>query len=331
MRKLVASLKDGHGNVAYSGATYYKVPLIWAWTENQLIVARVKDGQQQGVQPGDRVLSIDGARAETYLAEMESSEPGTTPQWIRWRALQDIATCDNQKRSMQLQIEPYSAPGTTKSVQFSCRLNDFDWSEPRPDRIATLEQGVMYADVGRFSAADWAAALPQLQAAERIVFDFRGYPTYYPPGWAQNLTQQTMRSEMFFAPTPKLPDQTNLTYSQGSYTLPPLSPYLEAKRVFLIDTRAISQAETDMDFIESNQLATFVGEPTAGTTGDVNPFALPGGITVTWTDLRVLKPDGSRFWGVGIQPNVPATRTRRGIAEQRDEVLERGLQVVKGL
>lgn len=136
---------------------------------------------------------------------------------------------------------------------------------------------------------------------------------------------------MFFAPTPKLPDQTNMTYSQGGYTLPPVSPYPDAKRVFLIDARAISQAETDMDFVEANQLATFVGEPTAGTTGDVNPFALPGGFTITWTDLRVLKPDGSCFWGIGIQPTVPASRTRRGIAEQRDEILQHGLEVVKGL
>ena len=61
MRRFMAALHDGHGNVYYDGVVQYNVPLIWAWAEGQVIVARVKDAQGQGVQPGDRVLAIDGS------------------------------------------------------------------------------------------------------------------------------------------------------------------------------------------------------------------------------------------------------------------------------
>jgi hypothetical protein len=44
--------------------------------------------------------------------------------------------------------------------------------------------------------------------------------------------------------------------------------------------------------------------------------------------MKVLKQDGSRHHGVGIQPTVPATRTIRGVAEGRDEVLDRAIAVV---
>ena len=46
--------------------------------------------------------------------------------------------------------------------------------------------------------------------------------------------------------------------------------------------------------------------------------------------MKVLKHDGSQHHGVGIHPTIPASRTRQGVAAGRDEVLERGIQVLKG-
>jgi C-terminal processing protease CtpA/Prc len=61
----------------------------------------------------------------------------------------------------------------------------------------------------------------------------------------------------------------------------------------------------------------------------VNPFTLPGGYTLVWTGMKVLKHDGSRHHGVGILPTIPVTPTRAGIAAGRDEILERGIAAVK--
>ena len=44
----------------------------------------------------------------------------------------------------------------------------------------------------------------------------------------------------------------------------------------------------------------------------------------------MLKNDGSQFHGVGIHPTIPASRTRAGVAAGVDEVLARGVAVVKG-
>ena len=72
-----------------------------------------------------------------------------------------------------------------------------------------------------------------------------------------------------------------------------------------------------------------MGGPTAGTNGNVNPFRLPGGYTISWTGMKTLKHDGSQHHGIGILPTVPAARTRQGVAEGRDEILLRGLEAVK--
>ncbi|MEK7407790.1 MAG: S41 family peptidase [Acidobacteriota bacterium] len=151
----------------------------------------------------------------------------------------------------------------------------------------------------------------------------------WPPAFIQHLTEQTVESERFLYPAPALPDQVGIAWQHASWNRPPLKPYLKAKRVFLIDARAISQAGTDLDLVEYYKLADFVGEATAGTTGNINPFVLPGGLRVVYTGMKVLKRDYARFHGVGIQPAIPVSRTRRGIADGVDEILARGLAAVK--
>jgi C-terminal processing protease CtpA/Prc len=85
-----------------------------------------------------------------------------------------------------------------------------------------------------------------------------------------------------------------------------------------------------MGIIEHYKLGAIVGGPTAGTNGNVNPFTLPGGYTVTWTGMKVLKHDGSRHHGVGIKPTVSVSRTIAGVAAGKDEFLEKAIEVVSG-
>ncbi|MCC6427693.1 MAG: hypothetical protein IT435_12840 [Phycisphaerales bacterium] len=46
--------------------------------------------------------------------------------------------------------------------------------------------------------------------------------------------------------------------------------------------------------------------------------------------MKVLKHDGSQHHGIGIAPTVPIEPTAQGIAEGRDEVLEKAVEVLKG-
>lgn len=330
LKKLVASLKDGHGNVYYTLAPAApRVPLVWAWAEGQLIVARVMDAQGQEIQPGDRVLSIGGKDVGAAMADQAQLESSATPQYLRWRTVQDLALCNPDTSRMQLEIEPYTARGTRRSLDFAC-ISSTDWSETRPDKVAQLEPGVMYVDLDRVTDSDITAALPQLEAATGIVYDMRGYPRASRQVIFGHLSATPTQGERYLYPTPVLPDQTGMTYSSFAYTFPPLAPTLTARRVFLLDARAISAAETDMNTIEYHRLGEFVGEPTAGTTGSINPFSLFSSFSIYWTGTKVEKPNGDRMHGVGVRPNFPASRTRRGIAEGVDEILQRGVEVVKG-
>jgi hypothetical protein len=201
--------------------------------------------------------------------------------------------------------------------------------EVRPEKVAELEPGIVYVDLDRVVDSDWQAALPKLEQARGIVFDMRGYPKMRPV-FLQHLAQKPLASAQWHVPIVLRPDRTKIEWErEGEWNLPPVSPYLKAKKAFLIDGRAISYAESCMGIVEFYHLAELVGGPTAGTNGNVNPLSLPGGYRVTWTGMKVLKHDGSRHHGVGIAPTVPVSQTLAGVAAGRDEILERAVQIVR--
>ena len=76
-------------------------------------------------------------------------------------------------------------------------------------------------------------------------------------------------------------------------------------------------------------MAPIVGGPTAGSNGGVNVYVLPGGYRVSYTGQVAVRLDGTRFHGVGVLPTVPVRRTVKAIAEGRDEVLEKALELVQ--
>jgi len=125
------------------------------------------------------------------------------------------------------------------------------------------------------------------------------------------------------------PDYENVTFQKLGWEMEPLPPALTAKIVFIINSKAISYAESYLSFIEGYKLATLVGQPSAGTNGDINPFELPGRYTISWTGMRVVKHDGSQQHGVGIIPHVLVERTIKGIREGRDEFLEQALEIAR--
>jgi C-terminal processing protease CtpA/Prc len=125
------------------------------------------------------------------------------------------------------------------------------------------------------------------------------------------------------------PDGVGMEFSESDWTVEPVAPRLSGKFAFITGGGAISYAETYLGIVEHYKLAEIVGGPTAGTNGNINPFSLPGGYSIAWTGMKVLKRDGSRHHGVGIQPTLPVARTIAGVSAGRDELLLRAIEAVR--
>jgi C-terminal processing protease CtpA/Prc len=110
----------------------------------------------------------------------------------------------------------------------------------------------------------------------------------------------------------------------------PQKPHLGDKKiVFIISGRTISWGESIMGYIDGYKLGVIIGQPSAGTNGNINRFALAGGYTIFFTGMKVVKHNGSQHHGIGIIPDVYVEKTIKGIIEGRDEFLEKAIEIAK--
>lgn len=323
LRRLVASLDDGHGYVRHaSRASLGWLPIAFAWAGDELVVSRVREGVD-GVARGDVVVSADGRPLAEWVAERRQYVSAATEQYARFSLAGDLRY-GPMGGSLRLRVQ--GASGRARGVELTYEAAPWDPRDPRPEPVAELEPDVLYVDISRVDDAEFEAAVPAMVAARRVVFDFRGYPG--------RLSPQVLFGHLIDGPTasaqwhvPKLQrPYGELTFVRlGEWNLQPVEPRVEAELVFVTDGRAISYAESCMGIVEHYGLGAIVGEATAGTNGNVNPFELPGGYNVNWTGMKVLKHDGSQHHGVGILPTHPVGRTVEGIRAGRDELLEAAL------
>ncbi|MEM6612850.1 MAG: S41 family peptidase [Cyanobacteria bacterium P01_C01_bin.72] len=186
---------------------------------------------------------------------------------------------------------------------------------------------MVYLDLERIDDLEFQQALPLLETATGIIIDLRGYPKVS-KDIIGHLIDEPVTSARWHVPEVKYPNRTRLDFDFSNWSIEPKKPRLKGKVALMTNGRAISYAETCLGIIEHYQLAEIIGQPTAGTNGNVNEVILPGNYKIWWTGMKVLKHDGSRHHGVGILPTIPVERTVQGVIEGRDEFLERAIQVV---
>ncbi len=329
LERLTSHLHDGHGNVVsreLMGKPVFSLPLLLTFVGDQPVVLNaIGDAVPKGVHPGDVVLSIGGMPIAALIEEAGAHEPAATEGYFKVRAARRIV-----RRSAADPVEVVFRAPSGDEHKASLKPVAFDRippersgpivSEPRP--------GVWYVDLDRATDKDIAAAMPNLVKATGVIFDMRGYPNGISMGMLGHLSEQRVSCARWEIPIANWPDRRNLVFDHARWDLPPLTPRITAKTAFITDGRAISAAETFLGIVEAYKLAEIVGEPTAGTNGNVNVINLPGGFSISFTGMKVLKHDGSQHHGVGILPTVTAHRTIEGIAAARDEMLEKAIEAV---
>jgi hypothetical protein len=319
---LVARLDDGHGGVY--DALQRKLatpPFKIEWIEDKAVVTASVD---PSFKVGDVVLAINGKKTTDIIQEAEEFLSGS-PQWKRVKATAQFAlglpgtkSSAKLKRGSEVLEVPFenSAEAPAAVVQ------------PNLEPIATVKEGVLYVDLTRASWQDITSRIQELAAARGVVFDLRGYPNGNHQVLCHLLREPDKSSAWMKVPLVVLPDREGWAYREMGWNLVPATPRIAGRVVFITDSRAISYAESVMSFVEHYKLGEIVGEPTAGANGNVNPFALPGGYSITWTGMKVVKHDGSQHHTIGILPTVPCRRTLAGIVAGRDELLEKALEVI---
>ena len=73
---------------------------------------------------------------------------------------------------------------------------------------------------------------------------------------------------------------------------------------------------------------TIVGQKTAGSSGNSQPYDLGNGVTIMIPSWQALRPDGSCWEGEGIAPDVFVPCTSRDFRD-RDPTLDKALELLR--
>ncbi len=338
--EMMNHVEDGHtgvyGHPALNGMVGGAgIPARVRWIEGAVVVTQVtEDGKKAGILPGDAVSAVDG---EPIAAAMDRFRPQTT-------ASTEAALC-NKLAVLPLVGAPGSiarltlegVDGKTKQVEIARDPGARLKLPPRVpgDVVQILPGNFGYVDLIRLTVADVDAMFEKVKDTRGLILDMRGYPQGTAWSIAPRINTRHARygarfrrAELSAFSTEE--EEGAFSFAQPLPELPPGKSIYEKPIAMIIDDRAISQSEHSGLFFEAASDVHFVGEPTAGANGDVTSFSLPGGIHVYFTGHDVRHADGRQLQRIGLQPHVPVSPTRAGIAAGRDELLEAAVKDLEG-
>jgi C-terminal processing protease CtpA/Prc len=322
LREMAAALNDGQATIDHpryrpSGYLPFEIDRV----EGKIVV---DSAGHSLVERGDVIEVVDGIDAGVALERVESLLSGS-PQLKRTRALfllgageagSSIAMTVRRGEDLldvEIRLEP---PGGT-AVKVG------------PEKIEEIEDGIFYVDLSRAAMPEISERMAELAIARGVIFDLRGYLHGNQELIGHLLSESDTSMDWMRVPQIIYPDHVGPAgWSETGWAMQPLEPRIGGKVAFITNATAISYAESFMGLVEGFGIGEIVGQPTAGTNGNVNPMMLPGGFSFPWTGTKVVKLDGSQHHLIGVRPTVSVKRTIQGVREGRDELLEKALEIV---
>jgi Peptidase family S41 len=355
--ELVALLKDGHTSVERPEGRLIPgwdlAPIEVRILDDHFYVDRVGDAAEladQGICPGVEILDFNGQPADEYFAEnvlryhSDGSKhadeaslslyltygPASEPMTMKIQDLNDVQRNVSVARNALFGESPF-ATRLIENALFATTI-----------RTRPLAGGILYVDIPNFQhdqvREDFLALIDELDASaiKGMIIDLRynsGGGSRVQEPMVSCLIDQPVKSPIFkfrhfigahvaWGREPTWETTWNeIQPRDGKRYLGPL--------VVLTGGVSCSGAEDFIIEVYAGGRATLVGQTTAGGAGNGLWSTLPGGGKLRIATFTALIPDGGEYVGVGIAPDVEVWPTRKNLAEGRDVVLERALELLQ--
>lgn len=311
----------------------------------------VWESRLSGLEPGERVESINGRTVTEHLADLlpyisASSDREAlrkvwtlgAPLWPQRFTLGLRGGRDFQVRRGEQELRPveprrFEGRRLDGAVAY-VRIPSFSQPAVEDSAIALLRRNAeapgLIVDVRRNGGGTTPTRLiealmdrPYRGFAQATALDVGLYSAYnqvkriVPPSGLDDYTRGYVDAFAEF-------DRPRLVFP-GLVT-PPAEPVYTGPVVILVDAGCASACEDFVLPFKSSGRGLVIGEATSGSTGQPFVFDFGDGMSFRVSARRVYMPDGSQFEGVGIMPDEELRPTFEHLRTGRDPVLERALE-----
>ncbi len=341
--RFIANIQDSHGSLdtAFPDGSPLEIdqllgdaalPLLVQVLEGKVAVTAIPDSalEKAGLKVGDVVLAVDGEDIVSRMARIQPFMAASTPQKMEFRVANRALSGPKDQTAVLLIHRGKAKPF---EVRFNRGLSRTYWPQRRSgDVLKTLPGEVGYLDLDRIQPQDVNKAYEQLKNTQAIIFDMRGYPTA--GAWmipSRFVAQRNAKAAVFRVPIASVQaGEAGITWMEfDQRTDSANNPPYKGRVVMLMDEGAQSSAEHMGLHLEAGNNATFIGSPTSGANGNITYVFLPGNLKTYFTGLDTRHGNGDQLQRKGLQPHIFVRPTIQGLAEGRDEVLERAIQFIE--
>lgn len=361
--QLNAAIEDTHGGtvlIKQSGSIFgsYFPPFIFRFAGDSIVVTDYIDSiscTRQNIHKGDVLVGIRGktiaeaiAGCSDYVSasnlHKKKSLLASIPLLLPLRGADSLISIQVLRKGvalmMQLQLQKPSGDNFLENLNRLYRKQTgMGTSTQNKFVLKSLDKDVALVDAANLSilyntspddrAID-SVMLVMRQHSKAILLDLRCYATQavfynkFLPALGWNLRPFAV----FHAPYNRFPGTYYMKDIFSSVAQSVTTPLYPGKLILLVNEQTQSQSELITMIMQASGPVTVVGTQTAGCDGDLINMPIPGGYKLSFSGRHLAYPDGTASQKTGVKRDVKIEYSVRGIANDKDEILDAALRLV---
>ena len=352
LQRMVALLGDGQAMIVPPSAIagrWGRAPLVLRSVEHRPFLVDFADNDELRVahpQRNTEIIAVQGIPADRWIRDTVLPTVAAATDAARW----DVAVAhmlDGERgTALHLLLRLPGGEERGASVTRSVSLLDRWPLAPQPLQVDTLADSIVWVRLSSFAdpgvARAFDRAFPDFAGVRGIILDLRehggaggGRETGY--RILGRLVRRPLMTSRWRTPQYRpayrgqdMPDSSGAWFSAPPDTIPPRSdlPAFTGPVAVLSSSRTGGSAEDVLIAFRNSGRGPIIGEPSAGSVGQVSELRLFRDWRLRLTVTRDAFPDGTEIQGTGIAPELPIDVKVSDFLAGKDAVLDRAREYI---
>lgn len=332
MLELTAKINDSHAGFATPYTNQYfglqRVPFSFKIIDNKAIVTGFHNDslcRKNDILFGDVFLKVGNLTVEELIKE-KSKYIGASNEATKLRNMY-YAIFSGPTDSVRATFERDGVIVEKTLYRYYYKNFQYKWiDDSKNDTCKILDGNIGYLNLGLLQIRQTDKYLNKLKDTRAIIFDVRNYPNGTMYRIADFLNADKRPFAKFTNPDISYPGVYH--FSKSYYCGKKNNDPYKGKVILLFNEESQSHAEFTLMALQTAPDVVGIGSQTAGADGNVSLFTFPGNYKTYITGIGVYYPDGRETQRIGIVPDIEIKPTIEGLRLNRDELLEKAIEVI---